>query len=276
MEYIEDYFVGLKNHRIYYQIWKPEKPKAIIQIIHGGFEHLGRYNFLVEKLTTNDFIVCGNDHRGHGKSEGKRNHIKSFDEYEADCYTFTKIIKKKYPNFPIFILGHSLGSCVAQRYAIHHQDELKGIILAGTGTGIPFVSLPLQIVARIMSKLYPSFKASSNFDPYEISTDPESISNYMNDPLINYKTASAGMAIAFMDHYKEIKAKIGDIHIPILIQKGDLDTIVVGLDELNSDLKSKDKTIKIYKDCKHEVYTESKDKRDNALSDLNNWINSHL
>ncbi|MCG3226869.1 MAG: alpha/beta hydrolase [Candidatus Heimdallarchaeota archaeon] len=276
MEHKEDYFTGLKNLKIFYKFWIPEEPKAIIQILHGGFEHIGRYKYFIERLTSENFIVYGNDHRGHGKSEGKRSHIMSFDEYVEDCYTLTKMIKEKHPNLPFFIVGHSMGSFIAQRYALKYQQELQGLILSGTGTNIMEIPALLRILARVMAKIYPSFKAASNLDPNEISSDPESVADYTNDPLINYKVASAGMGVAFMDHYKEIKPKIGEIQIPVLMQKGELDTMVLGLDELNSDLKPKDKTVKIYKGCKHEMYTEGKNNRDSALSDLVEWLNSHL
>lgn len=276
MEYKEDYFSGLKNHRIYYQAWIPKEPKAIVQIFHGGFEHLGRYKYLVERLTSENFIVYGNDHRGHGKSEGKRSHIISFDEFVEDCYTLSKLIKKKYPNLPFFVLGHSMGSFIAQRYALKYQKELKGLILSGTGTNVMEIPAFVRILARVMAKIYPSFKAASNLDPNEISSDPESVADYTSDPLINYKVASASMGVAFMDHYKEIKSKVGEIQIPMLIQKGKLDTMVLGLEQLNSDLIPEDKTVKIYENCKHEIYQEGKKMRDEALTDLIEWLNSHL
>ena len=40
------------------------------------------------------------------------------------------------------------------------------------------------------------------------------------------------------------------------------------------DLKGTKTTVKIYKDSKHEMYTETKDKRDEAFSDLVGWLNS--
>ena len=108
------------------------------------------------------------------------------------------------------------------------------------------------------------------------AVDSESITDYINDPLINYQKATAAMGVTFMDHYKEIKSKIGEINLPILIQKEDLDVMVLGIEELDSDLQSKDKTMKIYKGSKHEVYTETKEKRSVAFTDLVNWLNDHL
>jgi alpha-beta hydrolase superfamily lysophospholipase len=276
MKHTEDYYIGLKNFKIFYQSWVPENPKAVVQIIHGGFEHIGRYRHVIERLTSDNFIIYGNDHRGHGKSEGKRNHIKSFDEYMEDNHTLTKMIKKNHPGMLIFLLGHSMGSCVAQRYAINYQEEINGLILSGSGTGIGIIPIFLRIVAKIMARIYPTFKAASNLDPDELSHDPESIADYTSDPLINYKKATAAMGLAFMNHYPEIKERISKVNIPVLIQKGALDETVVGIDELITDLKTEDKTVKIYENGKHEMYNEIKEKREVALTDLVNWLNSHL
>ena len=51
-------------------IWQDdEKPAAgVIQIAHGVCEHIGRYDDFARFLASNGFIVCGNDHLGHGKT----------------------------------------------------------------------------------------------------------------------------------------------------------------------------------------------------------------
>lgn len=275
MLYNENEFLGLKNHKIYYQSWIPEKPKAVVQIVHGGVEHIGRYKHLVDYLISSGIAVYGNDHRGHGRSEGRRNHIKSFDEYVEDCYKQTKIIKKEQKGKPIFLVGHSMGSLISQRYAIKYQKELKGLVLSGSGTRVPLPK-PLQLLARVMGKIWPTFMGPSGIIPEELSSDPESVEDYINDPLINYKKATTSYGLAFLDHYPEIKDKIGSIKIPVLIQKGELDKLVIDIDELIEDLRNTDLTVKFYPNGWHEMYTETKEKRDEAFSDLVQWINSYL
>ncbi len=274
MEHEEDYFVGGKNNKIFYQSWIPENPKGIIQIIHGGVEHVGRYKHLVKFLIENDFAVYGNDHRGHGKSEGRRNHIMNHDEFVVDCYTLTKIIKKNHKELPIFIVGHSMGSFIAQRYTIKHQSEITGLVLSGSGIEMPPLPKALQILARIMYKIYPIFVGAAGIEPEDLSTDPESVEDYMNDPLINYKKATAGYGICMVDHPKYVKGELASIKTPVLIQKGKLDTMIIGIEDLISELKEAKVTTKIYENYKHEVYTETKEKRDQAFSDLVLWINS--
>ena len=46
-------------------------PKAAVIIVHGLCEHLGRYEYLTERLNEQNLMVYRFDHRGHGKSEGK-------------------------------------------------------------------------------------------------------------------------------------------------------------------------------------------------------------
>jgi len=276
MELKEDFFDGLEGHKIYYQKWIPEKPKAVVQIIHGGVEHVGRYKHLINYLTAENIAVYGNDHRGHGKSEGIRNHIKSFDDYVEDCHTLSKIIRKDHKNLPLFIVGHSMGSLVAQRYILRYQKEIKGAVLSGSGTRIPPLPFILQIMVKIFSKIWPTFKGSSGIIPEEISSDPESVEDYKNDPLIMYKFGTVAYGACFFKHYTDIKEKMPTIKIPVLIQKGEFDTMVIDLDELIEDLKNSDLTVKIYPNAKHEMYTETKEKREEAFKDFVQWLEKAL
>ena len=49
--------------------WTPDgEPKAIVQIIHGMTEYIDRYDDFARYLTEYGFLVCGEDHLGHGDS----------------------------------------------------------------------------------------------------------------------------------------------------------------------------------------------------------------
>ena len=276
MEHKQDYFVGGKNHKISYQSWIPSNPKAIIQIIHGFAEHSGRYEYLIDKLTSANFIVYINDHRGHGRSEGRRNHIKSLTEFAEDCYKLTMIIKKAHPNLALFLIGHSMGSSVAQRYAIQHQAEIKGLILSGTGSKVQETPKIMVKLASIMSKIFPTFSGPTGIDPNNLSSDSKSVENYRNDPLINYKKSTAAMGMSMFKHYSEVKDKISSIKIPVLFQSGEEDVMMLDAEEIFEDLTIEDKTMKTYPNCKHEMYTESPQNKDLAINDLISWIITHL
>ncbi|MCK5208006.1 MAG: alpha/beta fold hydrolase, partial [Cyclobacteriaceae bacterium] len=58
--------------------WQPiDLPKAVLFIVHGLGEHSGRYEEMANVFTKNQIAVFSFDHRGHGRSEGKKGHAES-------------------------------------------------------------------------------------------------------------------------------------------------------------------------------------------------------
>ena len=50
-------------------LWTPEgAPRAVVQLIHGIAEHIGRYDDFANFLTAHGFAVAADDHMGHGGS----------------------------------------------------------------------------------------------------------------------------------------------------------------------------------------------------------------
>ena len=74
MEKKEFYYTSSNNiNKIYAVKWIPEgEIKAILQISHGVTEHINRYNELAKYLTDRGILVVGNDHLGHGNTNGQR------------------------------------------------------------------------------------------------------------------------------------------------------------------------------------------------------------
>jgi len=129
-------FTAQDGTSIYWKGWTPDKaPKAVVHVIHGYAEHIDRYGNVVGELLPAGYAVFGTDHRGHGKSEGKRGHVKSFQEFIDDEKQFWhNIIQTKFPGIPYFVLGHSMGSLIAMNYVEQNAVGMKGLILSGTGS----------------------------------------------------------------------------------------------------------------------------------------------
>jgi len=121
-------------------IWSPEDGADIIgvvQIAHGMAEHALRYAAFVEHLVSKGFIVCANDHAGHGKSAngrfghfGERNGHKTLAK---DVYRLFCIMKKQRPDVPYVLFGHDMGSLVVRYVCSLWGLEFDGVILSGTG-----------------------------------------------------------------------------------------------------------------------------------------------
>lgn len=110
-------------------------PKAIVQIAHGMCEHSGRYEEFATALAKAGYLVCANDHLGHGESGlGHRGTfaVKSggFDYVMQDMDTLFDEMKEQYPDVPCVLLGHSMGSILSALFAEKYM-YLDGLILMG-------------------------------------------------------------------------------------------------------------------------------------------------
>jgi acylglycerol lipase len=277
LKHLEGEFKGLEGLKIYYQAWIPEEPKAVIQLVHGGFEHSGRYQNVVNKLIPEGYAIYADDHRGHGKSEGLRNYVDSFDQFIEDEKLFYDLIKEKHTNLPIFMLGHSLGSFIAIFFTEKYEPLLNGLILSGTGINPgKETSGFLKFMVKTLSKITPKMKFNPRIDAKFLSHDPEVVKNYKSDPLVNADTITARLGYEMVKNFDKLKMTIRNFKINLLVQCGSEDKLISGNKELDDYFKMDDKTIKIYDGLYHEVYNEIEKDRGIVLKDLKDWLNNHI
>ena len=143
--------------QLYLRRWKtPSAPKAVLHIVHGMAEYSWRYARLARRLVSEGIEVWAADQRGHGETTrnakndphrgGKLGHCSDGDgvaRVTLDIDILNKAIRKEYPKLPIFLLGHSWGSFIAQNYIENYDGQtsgesspihtgLAGCILSGT------------------------------------------------------------------------------------------------------------------------------------------------
>ena len=262
---------------IYWKGWVPDNPpKAVIHVIHGYAEHIDRYGNVVGELLPAGYAVFGTDHRGHGHSDGKRGHVKSFQEFIDDEMQFGRIIiRAKFPDIPYFVLGHSMGSLIAMNLVEQNPEGIKGLVLSGTGSR-PGSDIPkiLLSITKILSGILPAVHVKSPLPPEFISRDPDVVRAYVEDPLV-YNVITPRLAHEMNCYVVTGAQNAGKIKIPVLIQLGSRDTAFSGQQELFAMIGAKDKTFKLYEDLKHEVYNELAADRAIVLSDLRDWLDRH-
>lgn len=156
------YFVSSTAvNKIHCCIWQDDEQayKGIFQIAHGVSEHIERYDEFARFLASKGFIVCGNDHIGHGKSVNSLEDLGFFAEEDGDVrmvddmHILHNIMHKRYPELPYFLFGHSMGSFCARVYATAFHDELSGLILCGTGE-LPSAAVVLEEPIRFLCKKF--------------------------------------------------------------------------------------------------------------------------
>ncbi len=197
-------------------IWEDDEltPIGIVQLTHGMAEHIARYDAFAKFLASNGFVVCGHDHLGHGKSITERAEIGFMGEENGDkrlvddMHILTKIMKKRNPNLPYFLFGHSMGSFCARVYGAHFGNELNGLILCGTGDlpdiinaavdGIDYLVAKygatnrIDKVGEIMNKGF-SMMSDDKGNPLAwLSLNAENRLAYSNDELCGFTYTLAG------------------------------------------------------------------------------------
>jgi len=261
-----------------WKAWMPDgTPRAVVHLIHGYAEHVGRYRNVVDELVPAGYAIFGNDHRGHGRSDGRRGHVDNFQQFIDDERQFaSEVIRAQLPHTPCFVLGHSMGSLIALNYVEQAAGDLKGLVLSGTGS-LPGTDIPKILIAltRVLSGILPAIHVKSPLPPGFISRDPDVVKAYVDDPLV-YNVITPRLAHE-MNRYVVIGAERAfTIKIPVLIQLGSKDTAFSGQKELFEKIGAMDKTFKLYEGLRHEVYNELPADRAIVLADLHAWLDAHL
>ncbi len=288
--------------RIRYYVYSPEEsPKAILQISHGMCEYLTRYEEFIEYMVDRGFLVCGNDHLGHGGSAASQDELGYFASHHGwsclveDLHRLTVHIKKKYPDLPYYLLGHSMGSFVARAYLVRYGRALDGAILCGTSGSNPFAALGV-LMAKLLSRVkgdhyrsrllndlmfqsynsrYPDKRTSFDWLTREAST----VDRYIQDPYCNFVfTANGFENLLSMLRYVSSRQWYASVprDLPILLISGDMDPVGQygrGVKQVFRRLKREgvmDLTIRLYEQGRHEILNETN--RQDVYSDLMNWL----
>ena len=134
-----------------------EAPKAVIQIVHGMAEHIGRYDDLARYLVGRGFVVCAEDHVGHGKSAAGAHEYGHMPArggkgiLVGDVRTLYLVASSLFPNAPYVLYGHSMGSFIARAYIARYGDELSACVLSGTGDVAVALSKAGRTLARVLA-----------------------------------------------------------------------------------------------------------------------------
>ncbi len=218
-----------KRVNIFIRQWPvPEGPEAVVCIVHGLGEHSGRYEHVAAYFNTRKIAVFGYDHRGHGKSSGKRGHASSIEILLEDLEFVLMKIRVLYNEVPIFLYGHSMGGNIVANYIIKKDTkELSGAIISSAWLGLvqKIPSALLQAV-KWMQKVFPSLTISNKLPLEELSFDPENIERYKKDPLVHDKISLR----LFYELYQSAAFAIEYAHkikIPVLVGHGDSDGITL-------------------------------------------------
>ncbi|NLV20994.1 MAG: alpha/beta hydrolase [Syntrophomonadaceae bacterium] len=275
-EYIENTgdFTGLYNTCIFYQSWQAEHPRGVVVIAHGVGEYSGRYRNLLNRMQGDGISFYALDHRGHGRSEGKKGHINSFNDYTADLKTFIQMVRAETTGLPLTLLGHSMGGTIACKFALDYPGYIDGLLLSSAGF-IQAVRVPgwKKGMAALLSNIMPGLSMPTGLDRSALSHDQQAVDDYANDPLV-HDLVSARWYMEFSRAGEECLQRAGELTLPLLIIHGSADTIVdpQGSRQVMEKASSPDKQLFIFDGLYHETMNESPPEREKVLDTFRSWI----
>lgn len=289
--------------------WEPDggSVRTVLQICHGVAEHIARYDAFARYLNGLGIAVVGHDHLGHGLSLPEGGTPVYFGESNTwntvvdDIYVLHQRIRLWYPDVPLCIMGHSMGSFLTRTYLIRYPGTVKAAIIMGTGWQPKAVIAGGMAVAKAVgavvgdngtsdlvtnlafgayNKLFAPNRTSCDW----LSADEGNVDAYMADPLCG-ADATVGLfrqmlsGIRFNQKLSNLRQM--DPRIPVLFVAGEKDPVGDcgnGVRRTYQEFRRagvQDCTLKLYPGLRHEILNE-KAQQQQIFEDIGQWLTSKL
>jgi alpha-beta hydrolase superfamily lysophospholipase len=291
------------HHSIRGTLWLPSGDVlGVIQIFHGLGEHHSRYARFAGLATARGLAVVAHDHRGHGHHAQELGHFANRDGWALltdDGLLVNDMIGDRYPGLAIVLLGHSMGSYIAQYFSMQHDYRLTALVLSASTWPNKAKILPGRLLARVESLRLGARGKSALLDKLGIgdfnkafapartdldwlSRDEAEVDAYIDDPLCGgpyscrlWIDLLGGLtAIASDNALRRIRSEL-----PLFLTGGAEDPVggQQGITDLALHFSKSGHTrvsTRIYEGGRHEMFNEVN--RDEFSADVLNWIEEQL
>jgi len=265
----------LDGLELFQRSWEADNPKAQVVLIHGIFEHCGRYNEYAEYLRAHNINVRSFDLRGHGQSGGKSGYFEKFDFLVHDALAFLRETAND-TDLPVFLVGHSLGGLIASHMVPKCKEQLRGVVFSSPAIKIALEISPLMVkLSGVLSAVAPTFPLLRG-NPNYISSIPSEVDRYKEDPLNYHGATATRVGAEIIAAIESVQYLLPEITTPFLVYhgRGDKITDFEGSIRLHEKSESPDKTIKLWDDLRHEIHHETN--RQEMFDLVTSWIHKRL
>lgn len=273
----EGFLAASDGRRLFYRRWQADSPaRAVCLLVHGLAEHSGRYAHLAEHLAGRRFSVWALDHRGHGRSEGRRGDCRGLDELVQDLHRLVEAAARQEPALPRLMIGHSLGGLIALTYAVGHPRQIRAVAASSPSLRLAHPTDPVTVfVVTNVAKLLPTAPFRNGVNPRLLSHDPKVVQGYIRDPLV-HRVLTARCAVALRDAMRDSLRLAAELSIPCLILQAGADEICdpAAAAEFARSCSNGLATFRRYDGLYHELFNEVEKER--VMEDLCQWLEGVL
>ncbi len=275
-------FTARDGKKISVRYWEDDvkSPRAAVVIVHGMCEYIDRYDGFCRFLNSNGFYCIGMDNRGFGHTDPDtlgQAYDGMFEDTVDDIKQEADIAKERWGVDKVFVIGHSYGSFLTQRFIERYYSSVSGAVLVGTARQGGFTAALGRVIAKQKCKKDPKAQAKIFYDltfaKYDkkagdgfcgwINRDKAEVAKYVADPFCNF-LCTVGFYKTFLFGIRTIieeRSKVpSDFRLMMAAGTGDgVGAYGKDVKRLHKEYLKKcgiDARLKLYDDARHEILNE--------------------
>lgn len=210
--------------RLFYRTWGDDPHAPGVGIVPGLGDHSGRWERVGRTLAARGFTAYALDLPGHGRSEGRRGHVRSWEDYRDAITGWMENVRGDRAR-PWAFFGHSLGALIALDWTARHPGVVDAQVISAPPFELSLHPAVLKVhAARLVGRIWPSFTQGNEIPPSLLSHDPEVIRAHRADPHVHYRI-SARLFLELSTIRRTLAKEASAVSVPTLLIQGGADPV---------------------------------------------------
>jgi alpha-beta hydrolase superfamily lysophospholipase len=254
-------------------------PRGVAVIVHGLGEHCLRYAHVAAYLHAQGWAAIGYDHRGHGRSPGKKGGLAHDDDFVQDLARVVDAARAAYPGLQLILVGHSLGGAIAGRFVAAQASPAEsaewarpvdGLVLSSPALAIPISPIQKALLATV-GKLTPDVPVGNGLRPEWVCHNPATVKAYIADTLVHDRITGR-LTRFLLEAGAHVRARAAQWTVPTLIMWGGEDRCVDprGSEAFAATAPRSLLSSQAFPKLSHEIFNEVE--QDEVLQVLGDWL----